>query len=138
MAGTGGGDPEDCGAERFSGLLAPTPPLSEARKGLVAGRLQAPDGRAGGARSEGLGGEGVAAGRGAGPPGAWAQLWLLGAGGRAAAAACFECGMVEGARARRGLGRSQCLVRCRDDLGAAPVGGRSNGESAEDASQSCI
>lgn len=45
VASTGGGDPEDCGAERFSGLVDPTPPLSEARglrKGLWRGGRRPP------------------------------------------------------------------------------------------------
>lgn len=72
MAGAGGGDPAGCGAEPFSGRPDATPPLSEARGGkdeLVEVRPQATDGRAGGARGEGRGGERVAAGRGAGPKG---------------------------------------------------------------------
>lgn len=90
-------------------------------------RLQATDGRAGGARGEGRGGERVAAGRGAGPKGAspaagrWSWSSLPRAGG---------CGLDSGRfcsagrRWARGPEASAppCALRCRGDLAAAPAG----------------
>lgn len=114
MAGTGGGDPEGCGAERFSGFPDATPPRSEARgveKGLAEVRPQATDGRAGRARRTGRGGERVAAGRGAGP---WAPRLSPGAGlssrSRALAARPLQR-PFPGAGWRRVRGRGEGLGR---------------------------
>lgn len=117
------------GLSRFlaSGTDAAALPGRGGKKELVEVRLQAADGRAGGARGEGRGGERVAAGRGAGPKGAslaagsWSRSSLPHAGG---------CGLDSGRffRAGRQWARGPeasappCALRCRGDLVAAPAG----------------